>query len=170
MDDKIQNDAREICWKNSTADWVIVCDMDEFLYHENILELLDTTQATIVRSVAYQMLSIEEDLCVNVKEGTRDTLYDKCILFRPDKITQMNWGPGCHNCDPTGDRVYLNNTIKLLHFSLIGKDRIKKRYAEYEKRLSDNQKAHGWGNHYQITTEESNKRFDDYYGKREKVW
>jgi len=30
-----QVNIRNTCWKNSDADWVMICDTDEFLYHPN---------------------------------------------------------------------------------------------------------------------------------------
>ena len=29
------------CWKWSTADWVIVCDVDELVYHPHLLQYLE---------------------------------------------------------------------------------------------------------------------------------
>ena len=39
---------RNNCWKNSDADWVIVCDTDEFLYHPNFLNYLENTKNNLI--------------------------------------------------------------------------------------------------------------------------
>ena len=40
----ILRQTRNSCWKGSTADYVIVCDMDEFLYDEHLLEKFTSSQ------------------------------------------------------------------------------------------------------------------------------
>jgi glycosyltransferase involved in cell wall biosynthesis len=48
---------RNNCWKNSDADWVIVCDADELIYHEDIINYLSNTNATHITTEGYEMMT-----------------------------------------------------------------------------------------------------------------
>jgi glycosyltransferase involved in cell wall biosynthesis len=43
------------CWKDSRADWVMIVDADEFIYHPNITEILRKTDAMIIRPKFWNM-------------------------------------------------------------------------------------------------------------------
>jgi len=56
-DNKTLVDIKNNCWKGSTADWVIVIDTDEFIYHPQIRNILASTNATIMRTTWCEMYS-----------------------------------------------------------------------------------------------------------------
>ena len=170
QDNVLMKQVKEDCWKNSKADWVIVCDMDEFLYHKNFKKLLETTNATIIRSVGYQMISEKADLNKNIFEGARDEKYDKCLCFRPDKIKNMNWCMGCHSCSPQGETVYLEREVKLLHYNMIGRNEVRKRYSDYHQRMCENDLRNGYGKQYTFNREKIDEIFNNFYAKRVNVW
>jgi len=49
------------CWKGSDADWVIVCDADEILWHENLIDILQAAKKppikTLMVTQGYNMFS-----------------------------------------------------------------------------------------------------------------
>lgn len=159
--------AKEECWKNSKADWVIVCDIDEFIYHPDLWNILSTTDASIIQCQGYQMISEVNIPFVQVNKGSREPLYDKCICFRPDKIKSINWEPGCHTCKPKGNVKILSDVIKLLHFSLIGREETMERYESYLNRMSKSDKDKGFAYHYNKDIAE--EWFNKYLNSAEEV-
>jgi glycosyltransferase involved in cell wall biosynthesis len=73
LDNEGQLAIKERCWENSDADWVIVGDVDEFLYHPNLIELLSTTSAVVLQpSFAYNMVC--DSFIGNLKKINRGVL------------------------------------------------------------------------------------------------
>ena len=170
QDNKAMLEIKESCWKNSDADWVIVCDMDEFIYHPKLLKLLSQTSATVIKTIGYQMVSIENALAKNIKIGSREPGLDKSICFKPKDIQSMNWEYGCHNCKPIGNVRYLENSVKMLHYSMLGKEAFKLRWLQYRNRMSDWDKSMGTGLHYLWSNEIMDSEFNRYLSTSEKVW
>lgn len=97
-------------------DWQIVCDVDEFLYHPNILEVLQQFKnegVTWPQVDGYQMVSnvfptYGIPITDQVKHGIRDTSrypgsIRKRIIFDPKKITNINYQMGCNYAMPEGE-------------------------------------------------------------------
>ena len=170
QDNQAMKQIKEDCWKNSKADWVVVCDMDEFLYHPRLLSLLEYTSATVIQTQGYQMVSEEPMPAIDLKFGSREPGLDKSICFRPGKITSMNWDHGCHHCNPIGEIRTLQNTVKMLHYSMLGKDNMKQRWSQYRARMSQWDIDHGAGAHYLWPDSQIDQQFEKYKNTSEKVW
>lgn len=168
FNDQIHNDIKNSCWKRSRgkADFVIVCDMDEFLYHPNLQSALSEMKKkgqTIVKPQGYNMYSSDEPnkgipLTTQVPCGVRDQWFDKCILFDPHAIVEINYKPGAHECHPVGKVVWNKNDFKLLHYKNIGLDQLLARYRAYAARLSKENIENNYGTTYmqkeQLTIQE----------------
>ncbi|WP_281310675.1 glycosyltransferase family 2 protein [Flavobacterium flavigenum] len=146
------------CWKGSTADYVIVCDMDEFLFDENLQEkLVEAKEQNIIMPAVtgYNMMSDEfpanykKRITEQVKHGVRSERFDKQIIFDPKKVKEINYRPGAHLCNP----VFYENThaasgieLKLLHYKYLGKDYVYKKHEVYVNRMSEisRKKKHGY--------------------------
>lgn len=148
-------------WKEAKnyADWVIVVDMDEFVYHPfGVREFLSQCgNATIVPTIGYNMANLNEnDYLDPTKPLTSQVLcghyykpQSKTALFSPQYITEMNYSPGCHVCSPHGIVRYSSNSVLLLHYRFIfGIEYMKNRYHTFKARLSDVDKKHGFGSFY----------------------
>jgi len=48
---------RNVCWKESKADWVIVTDVDELAYHKNLQQELSKTKGTVILPRMFNMFS-----------------------------------------------------------------------------------------------------------------
>lgn len=96
-------------------DWQIVCDVDEFLYHPNILDVLKEFKdrgVTFPQVNGYQMTSkvfpkYGTPIIDQVKRGIRDVSrypgsIRKRIVFDPQKITNINYHMGCNYAEPQG--------------------------------------------------------------------
>ncbi|MDJ0582176.1 glycosyltransferase family 2 protein [Crocosphaera sp.] len=147
-------------WKKSRgkADWVIICNVDEHLYHQDIVSYLKYCQEegiTILPSKGYEMISEEFPdfqgrLCDNLVEGMPVRKLGKMAIFNPNEIEEMNYVPGRHEANPTGNVVFPDQSeIKLLHYKYLGFDYLKQRYKELKTglRLWDILKKFGY--HYQ---------------------
>jgi glycosyltransferase involved in cell wall biosynthesis len=143
------------------ADWVIICDCDEFLYHPNLLNKLQEYKdcgITLPHVVGHNMVSetfpdYDGSLITSqVKIGTKEPAMNmsKYIIFNPK--LDMIYGPGCHGikCQSSPDMVKFSpeRELKLLHYKFLGKDYVKDRYKSYITRISEFNKSHGLSGHY----------------------
>lgn len=140
------------CWKQSTADFVIVVDIDEFLEVE-----FNCSKYSIINTKGYDMIG-----ALDSRLGAENTLFNKTVMFRPKYIKEINYKPGCHACDPQGVIYGSKEIAKLLHRKYISERYLYKKHLEYEKRLSKFNKHFNFGEHYENTTvDKIKKMFSD---------
>ena len=156
-------------WKGSDADWVIVCDTDELIYHENIIEVLTNTHANHIVTDGYEMMSeslptTEGQIYEELKFGYFKPDYSKPCLFKPSEVKDINFGPGCHNADPKGQNIISikNSGIKLLHYKYINREVLIKKYEHYKVRHSEEMIRMGWGNYQEWDANVINSQFDSW--------
>ena len=166
---------RTNCWKKSTADWVIVCDSDEFIYHENLIDILQNTNATLIIPEGYNMISdkfptTDGQIYDEVKMGIFSENYCKPIIFKPSQIPNINFRAGSHFADPIGNVIIDDKSgIKLLHMKHMSKDYLIERYKLYHYRMSDLTKYHKFGIEYTWDIEKISTDFDDKFNSRQIV-
>ena len=161
FDDTRHNDIKNNCWKQSRgkADFVIVCDIDEFIHSKDIhmsLSSLKNNNYSIVKPFGYNMYSSEypcydseRPITEQVKRGVRVPMFDKCIIFDPHSIVEINYKPGAHECHPLGRvKWYMDEEIKLLHFKNIGLNQLLERNRLYVSRLSKENIEKNYGVEY----------------------
>lgn len=163
--DDIYLQIKNNCWKNSKADWVIIGDIDELVYHPNIRSELERTKATVIRPALFNMYSetfpsttgqIWEEVVLGLPGGR------KANLFRPDQVKEMDYDPGCHVSDPKGHIVIEDSrTIKTLHMKNLGRDYLISRKQLLNSRLSSLNKKLGWGIHYQEPDAKTAQYFEE---------
>jgi hypothetical protein len=172
---KIKNNS----WKKSSgkADFVIVCDIDEFLYSEDlaqIIKYIKENKYTIVKPFGYQMVSEfypdyrkEKKITDIVKTGYSDNKWlSKSILFDPNKIIEINYSPGCHECSPTGKiNFYKSINLKFLHYKDLSIDHLVQRKKELGMRLSQINIENGWATYY---LEEEAKTIEEFESRVKK--
>src|SRR6516162_8113834 len=88
-------------WKlrSQQADWVVVCDADEFIFHPSLLEYLMACKSrgvTIPRPVGYDMVSEAfpisgQPIIKQVRRGKFFKNFSKPAIFDPKKIVEMNY-------------------------------------------------------------------------------
>lgn len=142
---------RNTCWKSSDADWVIVCDMDEFVECDE--EFLQTTSASVIKCEGYEMVGNENDI-ESVDRGVRSFFYDKAVVFKPSKIKEMNYGPGSHRCSPVGEVEFASERVVLKHMKHVSLSNVIERYDKIHKRLSAVNDENNWGRHYKQSIDE----------------
>lgn len=162
------------CWKRSRgkADLVVVCDMDEFLYHQDltaVLQRICERRVSFPSTVGYEMYSdrMPEYDGVNhlpdlVKEGKRSDWLDKHIIFDPHRIVDINFDPGAHHANPTGivNRGNIDTELKVLHYKYLGLDYLLDRYQQLGERLSSYNIQNDLGTHYLAKRQELMEHFN----------
>lgn len=138
------------CWKNDETEWVLCCDMDEFVdINEEQLRKEDAAGATMIRFEGYNMVNMEGcKTFESIKYGDRAWPYDKSYLFKRTHIKEINYSVGCHNCNPVGQVKVSDGIYKAYHYRFISEEETIKRYITYGPRLSAENLKHGWGEHY----------------------
>ena len=179
--DDVKRELTNNAWKRSKghADYVIVLDIDEFLYHPNFLEelvRLKQTGYTVIRPIGYDMITADlpattGQIYDQVKEGMRNREWDKMALFDPNKIEEINFSPGAHWCLPEGyvKALKRDHDFKLLHFRYLGFDYVLDKHKKRAARLSDINLKNNWGYHYRFDDERQRKIFDEVYKHRQKI-
>jgi len=158
LDERYLKELKCTTWKNYTnienCDWVIICDTDEFLYNEDLIELLkkyDREKITFPKVKGYQMYcdSFPDDNCEKqiyelIKKGIEAKNYDKFAIFKPNIFP--NYSFGCHFANPVGVGLNINSEpeIKLLHYKIFGKEFVSK-MMERQNDLSEFNKSQGMG-------------------------
>jgi hypothetical protein len=122
----------EEIWKASrgVAQWVIVIDIDEHLYHEDLqayLRLCTERDVTAIQAVGYEMVSetfpdTSSRLCDVVTRGVRmPQWHDKLCVFDPSAVVRTNFTHGRHCASPEGRvRWPTRHEVLLLHYKRLG--------------------------------------------------
>lgn len=131
--------------RDDNADWVIVCDCDEFLYHNNLLDILNEYTdkgITMPKIDGHDMCSVTfpeydgELLTDKVKIGSKTyNVMCKNIIFNP--ILDVRYHPGAHANQSPGAIYSDIPELKLLHYKFLGKDYVVERYNTLANRRSD---------------------------------
>lgn len=109
---------RSHLWKEARykADWIIIVDPDELMFHAeglpNYLDAQKTKGSTLLLSTGLEMFSKEfptgeQPLVETIKTGFRNDVYSKPVIFNPEALMDISYVSGCHECSPFGN-VILN--------------------------------------------------------------
>jgi len=162
------------------ADYVIIGDSDEFLYHEDMDKFLKESfdnGITFFKPHGSHMIA-DEDLVLKaddnlldiVKEGVPVSVLDKPMMFNCNKIKEINYSLGGHMANPQGEvKIYNGEDLKMLHYKFIGLENHLRRCQSRGSRLSDWNLKHGVGKFYLYTDDENVIDYRNYLNKREKI-
>ena len=153
------------CWKRSrgSADWVIITDVDEHLFHDDLAGLLRRyigLGITFVPAPGFQMVSNEfpdpeEMLCYNRTSGALWSMYSKVSLFNPNAISEMNYSIGRHRATPTGRAAApAKDELKLLHYKYLSFDWAYARHQQLRQGLGPNDIENAWAYQYSYSEAE----------------
>lgn len=165
IDDSKYLQIKNNCWKGDENDWVVVADMDEWLFitPEQLLE--EQNNGTTILLTEWYDVFLNDDYTNIQTDSTIGTLCGKKdICFNKKKITEINYETGAHNCKPDGIAKYSEKKYLVKHMNHLTKDYyVKKIKARWERNKENSKK--GWGTHY-ISDEEKIKK--DYDNEKEK--
>jgi glycosyltransferase involved in cell wall biosynthesis len=150
MNDLTLKTIKNNCWKNSKADWVIIADADEFIYHPDLVNILSQSDCTIFAPLMYNMFSdkfptTSGQIYDEIKYGSLYEYGVKMNIFRPSEIKEINYHEGCHFADPAGNvKINYHSEIKTLHMRYLSLDFVMERQNRTTQRLSEINKKMGW--------------------------
>lgn len=142
--------------REDNADWVIVCDTDEFLYHPRLLDKLEYYKdngITVPKINGHDMVSETfptydgELITTKIKVGSEVyPPFCKNIIFDPK--LDVSFGIGGHSFQ-ANNAVFSNSPeLKLLHYKFLGKEYVERIYKSRAERLSEFNKQNKLGEHY----------------------
>ena len=176
LDDRKLLDMKESCWKESSADWIMIVDADEFIYHPNIIEVLKESKATVIHPTFHNMFTevfptTKGQIYDEVNMGTDgDFWLSKMNIFKPKEIKSINYAPGCHFAYPEGNVIIDNNSsIKTLQMRFLSRQYLIDKYQHSKERMSALNINNGWGIQHLWSDEQINKYFDDNIPKLIKI-
>lgn len=175
LNDEINFKIKNECWKEQRGkgvDFVIVSDLDEVLWSRNLYEEFNyykQKNIAVVKPQAYDFVSLHFPIHGNqllhdqIKTCYRFEWYDKCILFSPDIVDEINYTEGAHSCSPQYDSSkytdWNSGSLYMFHFKYLGLEYLlMKRYA-IKNRLSQTNIDNKWSGEYQFTREQTIEQF-----------
>lgn len=176
--DDIYLDIKNNCWKDSIgeADWVIVGDIDELLFHPNLIKKLSELKEegyTIIKPHGFDMVTetFPKNL-LDIRYGMPDNDHlGKCICFNPNAIEEINYKPGCHKLKPKGRvKYYKKSDMKLFHYKYLGLEYLFYKMELYKQRLSAVNLENKWGKHYLFDEDKHEADYLKRWNKAVKVY
>lgn len=178
FNDWANRDVKTLAYKQdrNVADWSIVSDCDEFLWHPNLIEKLRgyiQSGINLPNVHGYNMMPNCDDIDPNVdlaatyNHGEPFSMYDKPMIFDPS--LELKFHPGCHWLDNKPDNLKISQKddfLFLLHYRKLNLKYWIERSQELGKRLSDDNKRANMGLHNLRSAEELEK---DYYASLNKA-
>jgi len=172
-------------WKrNRNYDWLIVVDFDEFLHNpfeggtRSFLDVMMRKGITLIPTVGYDIHydTFVEDFHTHIPDVSFSPTYGKFCVFNPQRITDINYGIGAHDCSPRGDIVLSPAQLQLLHYRFFGYENWKSRMSTYLPRVHSVGSYHYRALHERITCdidyraefEKNRKRLDMFRLKGER--
>ena len=155
---RIKNEA----WKNSTAEWIIVADVDEWIdTRPTDLDTYEAANATFVRAEGAILVWPEDTMDLSrpahalyEHDEPRALGYSKPVLFHRRAITDTGIIPGAHMAYPTGQVTWLSDVQppipapRLYHAKYFDVNHSIDRSAAYAGRMSQDNRQHGWSAEY----------------------
>jgi glycosyltransferase involved in cell wall biosynthesis len=152
---KIRNRAYKA--SRGQADWVVIVDMDEFLYHPDLRGLLDRYEkqgVTLPLVAGFDMVAEKPpsgagQIYDEIRTGFLNRRYSKSSIFNPE--IDINFQYGCHQCFPEGKVVRsIEPEVSLLHYRFLGPDHFADKYMLRQSRMSAESRIMKWGTHISI--------------------
>ena len=151
-------------WKQSRgqADWVVLCNIDEFVHHPDLPGYLGRMRqhgVTVLPAQGFEMVSErfpdpDAPLTRQIRRGVPSELYSKLAVFDPNAIEEVNYVVGRHDAQPVGRVVYPETTeLRLLHYKSLGLEYLRDRQAELGARMRAADVANQFGYQYRLDTE-----------------
>jgi glycosyltransferase involved in cell wall biosynthesis len=172
-------DLKNNCWKGDDSDYVIVCDVDELLYHPNLIEFINDQPLTDYYTPrGYHMVGDEiptdytKQIYEIIQNGSYDLHYCKDILFKRENVIETNYEPGAHQSNFKGTKGLINcnvEDLKLLHYKWLSPEYVVDKHIHYGQRRSQHSKKRGWGTHYDLSRETILQDFNNLKNKCTKI-
>lgn len=156
FNDQVHMDLKNNCWKeNSLNDWVLTADLDELAcVTEDQLKEEKLNGTSVFSFEGYTLIGGKTGYDLHgLKKGIRDGGHDKKHIFNRRLIKEINYSPGAHQANPTGNVIHSKNKYKVYHYKWISLEAVTDRHNFYAQRMSDENKKNKWGIQYYWTNE-----------------
>lgn len=169
LDNEAMRHSKCNAWKDyrGLADLVVVCDMDEMLISgEGALEEMLKSGATICAPITYNLVGEKTPKYNGIPLHMMSTraYFDpnpKALVFQPDKIKEINYTPGAHECHPTGEVKWYGGGIYNLHANnALSLDYRIQRYKAMNERRSQGDCVHGYASHYAMSEDQIRREWE----------
>ncbi len=161
------------CWKTSRgqADWVIVTDIDEHLFHpegRGYLERCAAEGVTLIPALGFQMLSDSAPtpgalLCDRYTVGTPWQKMMKMSVFDPNALREIDYQPGRHKARPLGRLVLPDrDELMLFHYKYLGFEETHQRHQMLNEGLGSADVESGWAHKYEWTRDQLRADWDGF--------
>ena len=167
------------CWKECESDYVIVCDMDELLYHPDIKNFIQKqSYVDYFTPSGYDMIGDEvptdysKQIYEIIQNGTENVGYSKNVLFKRKDVLETNYSAGAHMSSFQGTKRLVNCTtdhLKLLHYKWLSVDYGVGKNTHYNDRTSTHSRNNNWGIHYTFKKEKMVKIYNEIKNKSKKI-
>jgi hypothetical protein len=137
------------CFKGGESDYFIICDIDEFLDISDADLIIN--RPTCVQGIGYHMIADAKTDFENIHLGVRDSVYDKCLMFKRENLLEINYKPGAHVCKPVyKESDFVEEILRknLFHFRWLSLDFVIDRYERNKKRVKKTERLRGMSYHY----------------------
>lgn len=157
MDEKTLIELRNNNWKNSEANYIIVCDSDELvdITEKELLDNLENPSWTVSKCKGVELFG-NDKFFKDAYYGVYSEGYSKKVLFLKDAIESMNFEAGSHKANPTPNLgfgvIYNENPPKLYHTKWQDfEEGITRQNMIKNKGVSEDSKKKGWNFHYNLS-------------------
>lgn len=148
QNNKAMAEVKNQCWKGDKSDWVIVCDMDEFVVgHEKLGGYAG--QVVVFECKVWEMVSeqVPDDFKTVTLRAYGPKPHYKSLCFSP-RIKEINYTPGCHHSSPVPNNKVTDPDIECRHYSLLSEDYLVKRWQRYASRIGLRDRRMRYTEHY----------------------
>jgi hypothetical protein len=152
FNEHVHQDLKDRSWRESETEWSCVQDMDELcdIWEADLIRE-DLAGTSHIRFEGYDMINMSDDpdsIDLDSSWGKRNPMYDKTTFINRSRLTEVNWGIGCHNCNPRGQIRIQKGRYKMFHNKYIGLNWILERVRYSSSRWSQENRDNGWGVQY----------------------
>ncbi len=169
FDESVLTSIRNTAYKNSRgkADWVFVVDADEFIYHPDIINLLEEYKKEGINYPnveGYEMipnttLNLHDRLPYDYPFGIPNSWLCKKVVLDPTLDAKFSFGSHFNQL-PDNGKLSPNADLKLLHYKMLNLDYLIERYRSLDNRRPQIAKDNNWSYHCGQSREEITDRYN----------
>jgi len=150
--DRTNLEYKSNCWKNSTADFVIIQDLDELLDVDDAF--LINNEFSVIQAEAWDMVGKGGPI-EDIAQAVRLKFYDKWMMFKTSHFYELQFSAGAHSLSwgsNISNPIFL--TRPMFHYNRLSLEYVLEKYNARKARLSQENIEKGWGVQYLLSENE----------------
>ena len=179
IDDHKYLDIKNNCWKDVSDGWIIMCDMDEWLcVTQEELKKEKEENVSILRVKGYNIVCESKTLDLSdldihsENKGVYHIQENKKLCFLREKIVEINYRMGAHNCNPVGVNKQLKHSSKTYinkHMNWLGLEYVTEKYKNRYERIKNVHFFPQIGKHYTDDKLKVKEEFNNFLNERKVI-